>query len=461
MHVIFLLAPLFSTGFSSVPAANCAKSEDPLTLPEHGLKLKLPEGATLKPQRLTAANCKGDWRGNWNGSEIELTFNILPGSTYDLFEPEDVVEIWRDSVRSSDAKNNEAQRTDFVFEDIRCTPKPVGAAPILATVRASAQGKSDPSLKGLLVFAGGILPSDGWSLRIEIWPAPDADFSKTLQTYVETCVEYTGKPRDPRWTDEEAAAFWKRHAPDSALKKFEKPVRTEHYIVLTNSTSPGVFVKKLEAWYAAIRKILPYEEMKGRKLLPVLLFRTDDDFQAYYRTAFKMEAKDDVDESGVVVGSYYATSCDDDDDYDHVIDLTKQLLVDRQRGWGGGQWFRCGLREYAATKSSERKDGLRAVKKGKHTPLAKLLDDAAWGNESRKRSKTGTSEEADYWEQSAMWIEFLREGPWPKDKFPTFVRTVGSLREDDHAGVVAAIQSVYATDPLDLEKQWVAYFSKR
>jgi len=442
-------------------ASSLFPPEDPLAFPEFGLKLRLPEDGKLESRRQKDPNCKGRWAGTWNGSEMLIVLHVLPGAAYEYLEPEDVVEGWREAFRDTDDRPTDAQQTDFVFEEVRCTSRPVGASPILATVRASAQRKSEPSEKGLLLFAGGILPQDSWSLRIEMWPAPDEEGAKRLQEYVETCIAYDGKPRDPRWTDEEALAYWKRHAPESTVKKFEKPVRTDHYIVLTNSTSPGVFVKKLEARYASIRKILPFEDLKGRRLLPVLLFRTEDDFHEYYRGVYKMEESEAVDETGIVLGAYYATSCDDDYDYDHMVELTKQLLITRQRAWGGCLWFRSGLREYAATKSSERKDGLRAVKKGKFTPLAKLLDDMAWGNERRKRDKTGTSEEADYWEQSAMWTEFLREGPWPKDKFPSFVRTVGSLRDGDHDGVVSAVESIYGADLLSLEKQWVAFFSKR
>jgi hypothetical protein len=147
-------------------------------------------------------------------------------------------------------------------------------------------------------------------------------------------------------------------------------------------------------------------------------------------------------------------------DYEDTVDLMRLCLINRQHATGGGRWFTDGLREYAATKPKERADSLRAVKNGKFTPLEKLLDDGAWSKEDRKISKRGASDEADYWGQSAMWMEFLREGPWPKDKFPRFVQTVGSLPKGDRARIQSAIESIYGMDLGALQKKWVEFFTK-
>lgn len=444
-----------------VASSELRGGQEPVVFPDLGLTLSLPTMESLSRKTKPTGTCEGEWTGTWNGSSMRVRLNVLPNADYDSFEPEDVVETWRDALRDPKKQGKEDQPYEFSFDCMRSLSGPVGCTPILALVQAKVQKRDDPTSEGLLLLAGGLLMDSGWSLRIDAWPAPDEEGTASLVKHLEGCVRYEGVMRDPKWTDADALAFWKTWAPESTFKKFEKPVRTKHFIFLTNSTSPTLYIKLIENRYASISKVLPDVELEGRKLLPVLLFRTDDDFEAFYRRKYKMKPAEDVDVSGLATGYYYATSCDRGSEYYHAIDLAKMILLNRQRAWGGGHWFCSGIREYVSSTPKDRLDGLRAVKKGKHTPLERLLDDEAWGNQSSKLEQKGTSDEADYWEQSAMWIEFLREGPWPKDSFPQFVRTVGNLPYGDGPGVANAIETIYGMDLGSLEKKWVQHFSKR
>lgn len=457
-----LVACLFtsSLALTSAEPLRPQGAEESAAFPELGLTLKLPKLDSIERKEPQVKSCKGDWSGRLKASEVRLRLNVLSQSNYDFLEPEDVVEAWRDSMCSPSDKQSEDVPFQYSFEGMRSLSGPFGCSPILALTQASVHKKDDANTKGLVILAGGLLPDGGWSLRLDAWPAPSTEDAAALVGAIEKCASYQGKMRDPKWTDEEALAYWKKVAPESTFKKFEKPTRTEHFIVLTNSNAPGPYVKKLEGKYATIRKALPFEDLKGRKLLPILLFRTDDDFQAYYRAVYKMAPKDDVDEGSLVLEHYLATSCDNGDDYEDLIDLTKLCLINRQRAWDGGRWFRSGLREYVASKPKERADSLRAVKSGKYTPLEKLLDNEAWGKQDRKISKRGASDEADYWGQSAMWMEFLHDGPWPKDKFAHFVQTVGVIPDEDKDRVRSAIEAIYGMDLKALEKKWVEYFTK-
>jgi hypothetical protein len=423
--------------------------EGAVAFPELALALQLPALEHLERKESKNPTEKASWTGMLGASAVRLNLDVLPVGEYGLFEPEDVVEAWRDSIR---------EKSEYTFQPIRCIAGAVGCSPILATTRASFQSEGK---KGSLFLVGGLLPEYGWSLRVDAWPELEAAAADKLALALETCAKYSGKARDPRWTDEEALALWKQHAPESTFKKYEKPVRTEHFIVMTNSTSPGPFVKKLEGWYASIKKAIPSEELKGRRLLPILLFRTDDDFQAFYRARYKLTVKDEVREESVCGDSWVATSCDNADDHEHLLDVSRLFIEVRLRAWGSNRWLESGLRECVASAPKERVEALRAIKKGKCTELEKLLDDSAWKAEDEKRDKKGTSDEADYWEQSALWMDFLRDGPWPKDSFQRFLRSVSGLAEHDHAGVVAALQSVYGMDPKALQPKWVEYYSKK
>ena len=231
--------------------------------------------------------------------------------------------------------------------------------------------------------------------------------------------------------------------------------------MLTNSTSPGPYAKKLEAKYATIKKILPYEEVKGRRLLPILLFRTDDDFQDFYRHVYQMETKEEVEEGSLVLDRYLATSCDNDDDHEDLLDLTRLCLWNRQLASGGGPWFQNGIRQYAATRPKERTEALRAIKNAKFTPLATLLDERAWDKQADQRDQRGTTKEAGYWGQSALWMEFLHDGPFPKESFRRFVATVGAIPEGESKRIQQSIEAIYGADLAALQKKWVEYFSKR
>lgn len=435
--------------------------EDPVSFPDLGLTLTLPPMDSLVKKEKLEKACRGEWTGEWNGLPMRVGFFARPNADLEYLEPEDVVEAWCDAEREMAKPGKADEDFEYTFERVRSISAPVGCTPILALVRASVKRKDDPTQEGLLLIAGGLLLDSAWALRIDMLPGPDEAGAAALVKHMEGCVRYQGKLRDPAWTDAEALAYWKAWAPESTHKKFEKPVRTKNLIFLTNSTSPGIYVKMIDKRFASIAKVLPVDELEGRKLLPVLLFRTDDDYQTFYRTQNDLKPADDVEGAGETQGHVYATSCDRGSEYAHAIDVAELYLRNRRRVWAGGHWFTAGLSEYVSSTPKDRLDGLRAVKKGKYTPLAKLLDDEAWGNEYAKLEKKGASEEAGYWEQSGMWMEFLREGPWPKDAFQRLVDAVGIIPYGEGESVLHAIETTYGMDLPTLEKKWVQYFSKR
>jgi hypothetical protein len=436
-------------------------TDETVEYPEIGLKIRLPKLDSLDRQESSTKGCKGSWIGRLGSSEIRILFHVPQGPEYEFAEAEDVVESWRNQMLDPETHGSDKSKFEFSFGGVRTLAEPCGYAPILALVQSDSKLKDDPSHKAWLLIAGGLLADGAWSIRIEADPAPSPAEVQDLTRWMETCVTYEGKVRDPRWSDQDAQAFFKAQAPESLHKHLQTPVRTEHFIVLTDSTSFGTYVKKLEGKYATIRKALPFEEIAGRRLLPVLLFRTDAEFQAYYRCVYKMEPKAEVKVGSFVVHHCMVTSCENRDDYEDLFDLTKLVLIDRVRAWGGDRWFKDGLCEYVASKPKERAMTVTSVKMGAFTPIEKLMDDRAWDELDQTAVRRGLTGESDYWEQSAMWIEFLRDGGWPGDSFPRLLATVGGLRRGDQAGVKAAVQSIYGMDLKSLQRRWLEYFAKR
>ncbi len=434
----------------SKPSADAEKGPGVVAMPDLGLTLDLSFLEKLAPDPDAKPPARG-WTAAFAGSELRLQFGTIDLAKNRFHEPEDVVEGVRDATF-------EAAEPDYLaFEPVRAVRGPFGAAPILAIARADVEGTE----KGELFLMGSLLDKVGWYLSADLSPPLAPEARARLTKSLEGCAKWSGKPRDPKWTDAEAKAYFDALAPAEARKKYEKPLRTDHFIVLSAHSSANQFGKKLETWYAEIKKVLPFEEAKDRRLMPVLLFRHDEEFKDFYATYANVKSRADVDFESWCGGDWYATHFDNDSEYDNRMELTKFLLINRMRAWGANNWFRNGLREYCATRANERDAAIRAAKKNRATPLDKLFDDKAWGARLRRMDKTGVDHEADYWEQSAVWIEFLRESKESKAKFPAFVLAIAGVADGDVDRVKSTLKSVFGWDVPELEKRWMEHCKTR
>jgi len=68
---------------------------------------------------------------------------------------------------------------------------------------------------------------------------------------------------------------------------------------------------------------------------------------------------------------------------------------------------------------------------------------------------------ADAYKQAALLIEFLRESKWGKDKFQTFIHTVGLVPRGKLPAIEAAFRKVYECDLATVEAKRVEYCKKR
>lgn len=427
-----------------------------VALPEHGLTLDFAfvQGFAEEKEQDSARDVQKHWAGSFEGSELQIRFGTLDLSNYRFHEAEDAVVAIRDSLIE------DADEVYMEFEPLRAVRGPYGASPILAVARASVQSEGGEPL-GEANVLGGLIDKKAWWMRVDCVPQLAADAREKLARALEKSVSWKGALRDPRWTDAEARAYFDKLAPEDARKKWEKPVRTEHFIVLSPHSSANQYGKKLEAWYAEIAKVLPLEEAKDRRLMPVLLFRHDEEFRDFYVSQYTVKSREDVDFESWCGGDWYSTHFDNDSEYDNRMELTKFLLINRVRAWGACNWFRNGLRELCATRANERNDAVRAVKKKRATPLEKLFDDSAWGARNRRMEKKGADDEVDYWEQSALWMEFLREGKETKPKFARFLQGMAGIADDDIGRIQTTLKDVYGWDLPELEKRYAEYCEKR
>jgi hypothetical protein len=266
--------------------------------------------------------------------------------------------------------------------------------------------------------------------------------------------------RDPKWTDDEARERWERDAPPETHKKFEKPIRTAHYIVLTSSSGGKSFAKAMEECYAAIRKTYPFDESSEQRLLPVFLFRTPDEYYAYYAKIGDISLEAARRSKGHAWRDYYATWYEAPNDPVHIHEATHQIFANRLHLKGGGSWFQEGVAEYMESSRNERNAIATQVKKGRHKALVEFVALESLLHSSKADDPQGDAA-GDHYKQAALLVEFLREQKSLKDKFPDYLRIVGRVPRSDVAAIQRAVKAIYGVDLAGLETQWIEYCKKR
>jgi hypothetical protein len=297
-------------------------------------------------------------------------------------------------------------------------------------------------------------------VAVEALPLPDLEGAKEIEDFLTKGVSCAGEPRNWKWSDEEAEALWQRFAPPDARDKLEKIVRTRHYVILTNSSSGKTFGEKMEECYATIQEIFPFPEVEGRRLMPVFLFRTPDQYYAYFVARAGTTREQAERSKGHAWLDYYATWYEAPKDPVHIHEATHQIFANRLVLNGGGSWFQEGVAEYVETRANERNDAARLVKKERHTRLAEFIAIESLLMSAEEDIKGG-NEAGDHYKQAALLIEFLRESDFGRKRFLDFVHAVGRVPRNDVPAIEAAVRQSYGCTLAELEAQWVEYCRKR
>jgi hypothetical protein len=259
--------------------------------------------------------------------------------------------------------------------------------------------------------------------------------------FLEGGVRYAGPERVHAWTDEEARARFLKDAPEETHDELEKLIRTKHYLILTNSSGGKKFAEAMEENYETIRSIYPFEEVEGRKLLPVFLFQNNSEYFEFTR---KMTA------------TWYEAP----QDPVHIHEATHQIFANRLGLTGGGSWFQEGLAEYVETRKNDRNAVATQVKKGRAMPLRELLTVQTLAFKGSDDIKGG-NQAGDLYKQAALVIEFLRESSFGKEHFDRFVHTMGRAPRGDLDATAAVFREVYGVTLEELERELLEYCKKR
>ncbi|MHC4837457.1 MAG: hypothetical protein ACYTF3_04640 [Planctomycetota bacterium] len=429
------------------PAAEAARSWE---FPAHHLTVELTEGLTpVGVQTLSDSMTLQRWQAKAGEHDLHFSLVVVPRQEWGLHDAIDVL----DNIAFNRRRGEKGAA--FRLEDSTAVAGPYGTLPFGATATAAMWDVTERV--GTEFFLAGLTEDKGWSLRLRCTPLPDEATKEAIARFLAEGVRYAGPTEDPEWTEEEALARWERDSPPEVRGDMEI-FRTAHYIIFTNSSSGKKFAKKMEECYEAIQETYPFEEVEGRKLMPVFLFRTREEYIDYYARIADISRERAANSKGHAWKDYYATYYDSPVDPVHIHEATHQIFKNRLKLGGGGSWFQEGVAEYMSTSRNERKGYARnAARRGGFTPFREFVVIPSL-LQSAGKSSAGEDLAGNHYAQAASIIEFLRDSKFGRDGFPRFLREVGSVRRGDLQAIEAAVQRVYEVDLEGLQAEWIEYW---
>lgn len=471
MQIVRPLFVVFVTAFSAAAFTSTATAQKPggkakeaavpsagdhvEALDDLGMRLTIPAQITeLKPLPDKAKNSqiRGGWTGTIGASALEILLFVLPRSDYGFEESEDVTDFLLDDFRDQQDKS-------FAFAKVELVAGAFGFAPYGSLASGPMHGPDGASVTGTCSVLAGLLETQGYSLEVHAKPALDAAGEKLVLEFLRKGIAYKGPTRNAEWTDAEVKARWEKDAPPDLVKKLEKPVRTKHYVFLSNTTAAKQMGEAMEKNYAAIQKMYPFDEVPGRRLMPVFLFRAPEEYHAFYAKVFETTVEEAAASKGVASHDFYATYYDAPQDPVHIHEMTHQIFANRLRLGGGGSWFQEGVAEYICTRASDRTDAANAVKKERHTKLVEFVKIPSLLG-SAQEDKKGEDTAASGYAQAALLIEFVRESKWSRAKFLDWVHAIGLCPDNNVVAIERATQATLGVDLATLEAKWVEYCQK-
>lgn len=431
------------------------------TFPDLGLTITLPASFTEAKEVPVSGTVqlRQRWSAKLGSVDLDIQLWALPlGSEFDFQEPEEVMDMLLYNLR--DAKGGDPS---FSFEDQRLVSGNFGVCPYVSLARGAVRDRDGTQEIGTRFMLGGMLEKFGYTVELLATPQPGLEGMKTIVRFLETGISYKGPVRDPKWSDAEVKERWAKDAPEKLKDKLEQFVRTKHYIIFTDSgskTTCAKFGEQMDENYEAIKQVFPFEEVAGRKLLPLFLFLNPEGYYSFFAKQFNTTEEEARKSKGVASGDWYATFFDAKTDPVHIHEGTHQIFKNRLRLPGGGSWFQEGVAQFMSSTKNDRNVAASAVKKGKHTPLVDFIKIRSLLF-SPKEDKKGGDEAASHYDLAALLIEFLHESKFGKARFQDFVHAVGLAAPNSRNAIEYAVKSVYGTDLAGLEKQWVEYCKAR
>ena len=437
------LALPLSLGLGPAPAG-----PESVTFDELGLTLTLPELEGMTSKMEAEGQTRASWSGKLGASEVKIRLVTLEGDSYGLRDPEGVLELMEHNIH--DPENS-------VFAGTGLLEGNYGYICYAATGRADHHVKGTTRLASDTRYLCGMLDGSSYVVQVDCEPPLSGKDAKPIDKLLEQGIEYAGEVANIRWTDEEAIERYMRDTPEDCHDEMEKILRTDHYIILTNSSGGKAFAKEMERGYDYIQKIFPFEEVGCRRLMPVFLFQNRGE---YYDFCKKITGGSMTNSKGHAWKDYYATWYEAPKDPVHIHEATHQIFANRLGLSGGGSWFQEGVAEYIETRDNDRNAIATQVKKGRSMPLRDFFQVRSLINEGSDDVKGG-NQAGDLYKMAALFIEFMRESKFGKEHFDVFVHKMGAVPRSDIERIEAVFQELYDVTIDELEVEWKKYCKKR
>lgn len=432
--------------------ATAIRGGDAVEFKEYNLTLTLPPIENATTQINPTEDCRQVWEGSMGGSRIKITFLAFPMSKFHLINPDDALTFVVDNQVKLDPALKLLKRETVIG--------PYGSVAHAGFLHATMKRNAPSGIvdSGYMALCGAAI-NDAYAVEVFSTPPADAGTSATIANFLKKGIVYNGKVYDLKWTDQEALDRWKRDVPPE-VKGAPEIRRTKHYIIFTNSSSGELFAKKMEECYDTIQKIYPFPETPPRRLMPVFLFRTSDQYNLYYSKIAGVSVEAASKSKGHAWRDYYATSYDAPNDPVHIHEATHQIFMNRLWLSGGGSWFQEGVAEFVTTKHNDRNDASRMVKKHQSPPLPEFVKIQSLLYSPSDAKREGDTGAARY-KEAALLIEFFHEAPALKAKFPQFLAAIGKLLPNDADAIDAAFKTLYNTSIAEMDAAYLKYCESR
>ncbi len=427
---------------SMAPAAD----QGPVTIGEVTLELPVLQDFSELPG--LSEQLKGHWAGGAGEASVRIRYRVYPLERFRFSDPASVISLLEENYtnpRYGGTKDFRILRKELV-------PGPFGWAPYASIATATMPAENQVTRE--LFLLGGLLPDLGYSIEIEVAGHLEDVHRQAIDHFLRKGVTTNIEPWKAEWSMDEIRERWERDVPFDA-KNLKKPLRTKHFLILTNSPAAGkLFGRKMEESYKKVQKMFPFDDVEGQRLMPVFIFKTREQYIQYYMHIANTSRSEAARSKGHAWRDYYATYYEAPNDPVHIHEATHQIFKNRLRLNGGGSWYQEGVAEYLSTSANQRKAfARRHAKDKKHIPFETFV-------QIRQLISNPHLDGENSYLQAASVTEFLRE-KFQKEKFPDFIVRVGKIERGNLDQIQEAIQEIYGMDLAGLEKEWVSYWSRR
>jgi len=433
-------------------------SEDPAEDPrkvefeEVGIRAVLPPLDGLKSHGPDGRQVLGAWSGTLGDAGVRIALFGLPRTEFAIEEPDLVASLVLRNI-ADDPNRGPHMR----FGSMELVPGPFGIAPYAATLVAERLSGTD--VAGMLFVVAGVVPSHCYVFEVTVTGKLDKPSRAAIDTFIKDGIRYAGPARAPEWTEEEVETRWKKDVPVDLHGDLDKVIRTKNYIIFTNSAGGNTFAKAMEENFSAIKKVYPFDEIEGRRLMPVFLFRLPEEYYDFLGVKIGWPRETAARSKGVASGDWYATYYESPKDTVHIHEATHQIFANRLLLAGGGSWFQEGVAEFMEGDDNSLKNlGRGAARRGIYTPFREFFALSSLLYSSAEDRVSGGSAAGDNYVQAGSIIAFVKSDKRTRGKFQDFIHAIGSLRRSDIPAIERELDRLFGVDIEGFEKMWKDHY---